>query len=424
MSDLSRTVEALLFLSPQPVSLAELTQATEAKEGQVAEAIELLGEDLAEGKRGVLLREVAGGYTLASDPASEAAARRLLAKPRTPPLTQAQAEALAVVAYLQPVSRPEIARIRGVSSESAVQTLAERGLIEESGRSRFGAAIFKTTELFERLFGLSGLDQLPDPSKFDPTPEDERELRERLLKAGEQRAESEANKRVNGLAKYLAHGGVASRRRAERIVAAGRVTVGGKVVTDPARDVGGEDDVRVDGSPVGTESREVWAVNKPAGVVSTAREPGSRPAVVDLVSSKARLYPVGRLDADSTGLLLLTNDGALANRLTHPRYEVPKTYRVELRRPPSAGDLRRLQEGVELEDGLTAPCQVRRLSEREIEIVLREGRNRQVRRMAEAVGNRVVALRRVRFGPIELGNLALGKTRRLTNEEIKSLGSN
>jgi segregation and condensation protein B len=189
MSDLGRTIETLLFLSAQPVSAADLAEATEATAGQVAEAIELLREDLGEGKRGVVLREVAGGFSLASDPASEEAARRLLAKPRTPPLTQAQAETLAIVAYLQPVSRPEVARIRGVSSESAVQTLAERGLIEESGRSRFGAAIFKTTELFERLFGLSGLDQLPDPSRFDPTPEDERDLRERLLKAGEQRAE-------------------------------------------------------------------------------------------------------------------------------------------------------------------------------------------------------------------------------------------
>ena len=189
MSDLSRTIEALLFLSPSPVAVADLAEATEATEGQVTEAIDLLREDLGEGKRGVVLREVGGGYALASDPGSEAAARRLLAKPRTPPLTQAQAETLAIVAYLQPVSRPEVARIRGVSSESAVQTLAERGLIEESGRSQFGAALFKTTELFERLFGLSGLDQLPDPLQFDPTPEDERELRERLLKAGEQRAE-------------------------------------------------------------------------------------------------------------------------------------------------------------------------------------------------------------------------------------------
>ena len=223
------------------------------------------------------------------------------------------------------------------------------------------------------------------------------------------------------LAKYLAHGGIASRRLAEKIIANGRVTVGGEVVTDPARDVGDGDDVRVDGSPVGAEAREVWAVNKPAGVVSTAKEPGSRPAVVALVHSEARLYPVGRLDVDSTGLLLLTNDGELANRLTHPRYEVPKAYLVELRRPPGEDDLRRLAEGVELEDGVTAPAEVRRLGDRRVEIVLREGRNRQVRRMAEALGNRVEALRRVRFGSIELGGLGEGEARRLSDEEIASL---
>jgi 23S rRNA pseudouridine2605 synthase len=223
------------------------------------------------------------------------------------------------------------------------------------------------------------------------------------------------------LAKFVAHAGVASRRRAEKIIASGRVTVDGEVVRDPARDVGEGDDVRVDGSPVAAEAREVWAVNKPAGVVSTAREPGSRPAVVSLVASKARLYPVGRLDADSTGLLLLTNDGELANRLTHPRYEVRKAYRVRLRRPPAEGDLRRLASGVELEDGPTAPAEVRRLGEREIEIVLREGRNRQVRRMAEAVGNGVATLRRVRFGPIELGDLPEGDVRRLTAEEVAAL---
>jgi 23S rRNA pseudouridine2605 synthase len=199
------------------------------------------------------------------------------------------------------------------------------------------------------------------------------------------------------------------------------VTVDGEVVTDPARDVGEGGEVRVDGSPISTERREVWAVNKPAGVVSTAREPGRRPAVVELVETEARLYPVGRLDADSTGLLLLTNDGELANRLTHPRYEVEKAYRVELRRPPSAADLKRLASGVELDDGLTAPAKVRRLDEREIEIVLREGRNRQVRRMAEAVGNRVVALRRVRFGPIELGDLPEGGARRLAEDEVEGL---
>ena len=187
--ELSRTVEALLFLSPQPVAVAELAEACEASEAQIEQALELLAEDLAPGRRGVVLKQVAGGYALATDPVAERAARQLLSRPRTPPLTQAQAETLAIVAYLQPVSRPEIARIRGVSSESAVATLTERGLIEESGRSRFGAVIYRTTELFERLFGLDSLDALPDASRFDPTPEDATELRERLLRAGEQRSE-------------------------------------------------------------------------------------------------------------------------------------------------------------------------------------------------------------------------------------------
>jgi len=223
------------------------------------------------------------------------------------------------------------------------------------------------------------------------------------------------------LAKFLAHGGVASRRRAEEIVGAGRVTVDGELVRDPARDVGEADEVRVDGELVGVERREVWAVNKPVGVVSTAREPGHRSAVVELVESEARLYPVGRLDVDSSGLLLLTNDGELANRLMHPRYEVSKAYRVELRRPPAEDDLRRLASGVELEDGLTAPAELRRLGEREIEVVLREGRNRQVRRMVESVGNRVVALKRVRFGPVGLERLDVGKARRLSDAEIEAL---
>jgi len=192
-------------------------------------------------------------------------------------------------------------------------------------------------------------------------------------------------------------------------------------VRDPARDVEEGDEVRVDGSLVGVEAREVWAVNKPVGVVSTARERGGRRAVVELVASPARLYPVGRLDVDSSGLLLLTNDGALANKLTHPRYEVAKAYEMKLQRPPSDRDLRRLAEGVVLEDGPTAPAEARQLGEREVEIVLREGRNRQVRRMAEAVGNEVVALRRVRFGPVELGRLPEGKARRLADPEVELL---
>ena len=223
------------------------------------------------------------------------------------------------------------------------------------------------------------------------------------------------------LAKYLAHAGVASRRTAERLIADGKVTVGGEVVTDPARDVDESSAVAVDGRAIEPEPTEVWALNKPAGVVSTAKEPGTRRAVTELIDSPRRLYPVGRLDADSTGLILLTNDGELANRLTHPRYGVPKTYRVRLARPPADPDLDRLREGVRLEDGPTSPAEVTRRGEREIEVTIREGRKRQVRRMAEAIGNRVEALTRVRIGTFELGGLRRGEARRLEPGEVSAL---
>jgi 23S rRNA pseudouridine2605 synthase len=223
------------------------------------------------------------------------------------------------------------------------------------------------------------------------------------------------------LAKYLAHCGVASRRRAEELIAAGRVTVAGDRVTDPARDVDETSGVAVGGHPVRPEPREVWMLNKPAGVVSTAREPGRRRAVVDLIDSPRRLYPVGRLDADSTGLILLTNDGELANRLTHPRYGIERTYRVRLRRPATESQLRRLRRGVELEDGPTQPAGIRPSSPRVIEITIAEGRNRQVRRMVEAVGNDVAALKRIRFGPLALGNLPEGQSRKLRPPEVNRL---
>jgi 23S rRNA pseudouridine2605 synthase len=223
------------------------------------------------------------------------------------------------------------------------------------------------------------------------------------------------------LTKYLAHAGVASRRSAERLIAAGKVRVAGEVVTDPARDVDERFRVEVDGWPVEPEPTEVWAINKPRGVVSTAREPGRRRAVTELVDSDWRLYPVGRLDADSIGLILLTNDGELANRLTHPRYGVPKTYRVRLARPPSDRDLERLRKGIRLDDGPTAPAEVSRPGERELEVTIREGRRRQVRRMVEAVGNKVEALTRTRIGSLELGDLRRGEARRLAPGEVAAL---
>ena len=187
-AELERTLEALLFLSADPVPAAALADATGAELHEVVTALERLREHYEFERRGFVVRELAGGYTLTSHPDAEPAARRLLAKPRTPPLTSAQAETLAIVAYLQPVSRPEIARIRGVSAESAAATLLERGIIEEAGRSQFGAVLYRTTELFLKLFGLNAVSELPEIAGFDPSPEFEQELRERLLRAGEARA--------------------------------------------------------------------------------------------------------------------------------------------------------------------------------------------------------------------------------------------
>lgn len=227
------------------------------------------------------------------------------------------------------------------------------------------------------------------------------------------------------LAKFLAHAGVASRRHAERLVTGGRVSVDGRVVTDPARDVDQGNRVEVEGSVVVPEDTEYHLVHKPIGVVSTAHDPEGRPKVIEMVESAARLYPVGRLDVDSTGLVLLTNDGELANRLMHPRYEVPRTYRAAVGGAPSKRALQALRAGVELDDGKTRPARVSvvRSTGREslLEITIHEGRNRMVRRMLEAVGYPVRALERIAYGPVALGRLRAGDARRLRPNEVEGL---
>jgi 23S rRNA pseudouridine2605 synthase len=231
------------------------------------------------------------------------------------------------------------------------------------------------------------------------------------------------------LAKYLAHAGVASRRSAEALIVAGRVSVGDEIVTDPARDVDEHSRVALDGRQLaGVEQRVLYALNKPVGVVSTARDTHGRRTVVELVPARGlRLYPVGRLDIDTSGLILLTNDGQLANLLTHPRFEVSKTYRARLAGGPvTDATLRKLRAGVMLEDGMSAPARVRRTAGKgtsAIELTIHEGRNRQVRRMCEAVGHRVLELERVGFGPLTLDGLAPGAHRRLTQAERGHLRS-
>jgi 23S rRNA pseudouridine2605 synthase len=228
--------------------------------------------------------------------------------------------------------------------------------------------------------------------------------------------------RSERLQKVLARRGLGSRRACEELIAAGRVTVNGEVAVlgqrvDPTRDR-----VAVDGVPLAVEPGLVyWLLNKPAGVVTTASDPQGRPTVVSLVPSEPRVFPVGRLDVDTEGLLILTNDGDLAYRLTHPRYGVEKEYLAEVEGEPSERDLARLRHGVELEDGITAPARVTRLAPNLLRITIHEGRNRQVRRMCEAIGHPVVRLARTRIGPVADPRLRPGRWRPLTPAEVRAL---
>ena len=221
---------------------------------------------------------------------------------------------------------------------------------------------------------------------------------------------------------YLARAGVASRRKADELIKAGRVTVNG----EPGQlntFVAANDQVAVDGEPVEKQRLAYVLLHKPAGVVTTASDPHARRTVVDLVDHPSRVVPVGRLDADTTGALLLTNDGELAHRLAHPRYGVEKTYIVDVEGEPTGDALRALERGVELEDGRTAPAHTRRLARSQLELTIHEGRKHQVKRMLDAVGHPVTRLHRSVYAGLTLEGLEPGAWRELTSREVERLRS-
>ena len=230
------------------------------------------------------------------------------------------------------------------------------------------------------------------------------------------------------LQKILSKAGVTSRRKAENLILQGRVSVNGKIVRElGSKAVLGRDEICVDGKAIETELEGVvLALFKPRQCVTTLHDPQGRPTVGDFVNKfPVRLYPVGRLDYDAEGLLLLTNDGELAHRLQHPRYKVPKTYLVKVRGHPPAEALTRLQQGVNLEDGITAPAELVVMEDDQkatwLSLTLREGRKHQIKRMCAAVGHPVLRLRRIKVGPVELDNLRPGQTRRLKSREVRNL---
>ena len=219
---------------------------------------------------------------------------------------------------------------------------------------------------------------------------------------------------------YLARAGVASRRAADELIKAGRVSVNGDL-GELNTFVAAGDRVEVDGRAVGKQRLAHILLHKPGGTVTTSRDPQGRPTVVGLVPREPRVVPVGRLDADTTGALLHTNDGQLAHRLAHPRYEVDKVYEVEVEGDPSPDALLRLEQGIDLDDGETAPARARRLGRGRVELTLHEGRKHQVKRMLEAVGHPVTRLHRSRYAGLDLRGLARGEWRELTREEVAAL---
>lgn len=224
------------------------------------------------------------------------------------------------------------------------------------------------------------------------------------------------------LQKFLAHAGVCSRRAAEGLITEGKVTVNGAVVTELGSRVDpGKDRVAVDGKAVGLDEKPVYLLlHKPVGVITSCKH-GNAKVVTDLVDVPERVYPVGRLDQDSSGLLLLTNDGRIHHRLSHPSFDHEKEYRVRVNRPITAGAIKKMERGIRLKEGMTRPCRIKRTGDDAYVIVLQEGRNRQIRRMAQAVGYEVVSLKRVRMASITLGNTRSGAWRHLNASEVKRL---
>lgn len=250
---------------------------------------------------------------------------------------------------------------------------------------------------------------------------------ERVRTGSKSKQGAAAGRRGERLQKVLAAAGVGSRRQCEELITSGRVEVDRQVVTELGTTVeAARQEIRLDGVPLGKAKAAYYAVHKPPGVVSTNRDPSGRPRVIDLVpGTAARLFTIGRLDLHSEGLILVTNDGELANRLTHPRYGVPKTYRVQVAGQPAAEVLARLRRGVRLAEGLARVDQVRvRSRSRQsttLEIVLREGRNREIRRLLARLGHKVLRLVRVAVGPVRLGTLPPGVSRELTRKELQAL---
>ena len=378
-----------------------------------------------------MVARIAGGVRFQTHPDLAPYVERFANRDVSHRLSTAALETLAIVAYRQPVSRGQISALRGVNVDGVTRLLEQRGYIAVVGHADGPGqpALFGTTDLFlERLGpGLAGPAArgggLPARARGGGRPRARTAVRPRAgPRGGPPTTPEEEGERLQ---KVLARAGFGSRRACEELIAAGRVSVDGAVAVLGRRVDVATARVEVDGALVPVAPDLVYyLLNKPDDVITTADDPQGRRTVLSLVPAEPRVFAVGRLDRHTEGLLILTNDGALSQLLTHPSHGVAKEYVAEVRGgTPSAGALRTLRRGVELSDGLTAPAEVGVLAPGVLRIVIHEGRNRQVRRMCEAVGHPVVRLVRTRIGPLRDTTLAPGRWRHLSPEEVRALAA-
>ena len=429
-AELGRTIEAILLVAVEPLAPQLLAELLEEPVERVDEAIDRLARDYQEQDRGFMVARIAGGARFQTHPDLAPYVERFANRDVSHRLSTAALETLAIVAYRQPVSRGQISALRGVNVDGVSRLLEQRGYIAVIGHADGPGqpALFGTTDLFLERLGLDSLAQLPAVEDFLPAPTWRPTSSATCSPPwgwAWRRAPTTPEDEGERLQKVLARAGFGSRRACEELIAAGRVTVDGtKAVLGQRVDVATAR-VEVDGSLVPVAPDLVYyLLNKPDDVITTADDPQGRRTVLSLVPAEPRVFAVGRLDRHTEGLLVLTNDGALSQLLTHPSHGVAKEYVAEVRGgTPAPGALRTLRRGVELSDGVTLPAEVGVLAPGVLRLVIHEGRNRQVRRMCEAVGHPVERLVRTRIGPLRDTTLAPGHWRPLGPEEVRALAA-
>ena len=414
---LKAVLEAIIYVTDEPLSLEQICTGIEQPRERVIELLEQLTADYERPERGLSIREIAGGFMLSTKPEHHEEVRQFV-KNLNPPLKLSlpALETLAVIAYKQPITGPEIMEIRGVQGAGVLKTLLSRKLVATAGHKQvIGKPIlYKTTREFLVQFGLKDLSELPSLKEFQEIARLDMEPAPAQPDARWQAGGVMAEERLQ---KILAGAGVASRRAAEGLIVEGRVTVNGKVVTELGTKADADTDhIKVDGRLIKqTELFLYIALHKPDNVMSTVSDPQRRTTVLDLVKGvKGRVYPVGRLDYHSTGLILLTNDGEFANAIISASSKVPKTYLVKTKGQLTPEEEERFRTGIPLSGRRTSPAGLRLIRKGDnpwYEVRLIEGRNQQIRIMFKHFGHLVEKLRRVRIGSVELGNLKPGEFR-------------